>query len=201
MLQPQTFWAVLQLLFRNVENNDTQINEACLRFIPTFEVCCLQGQKKAHVRWVIAQTPKAFQSVADTCWIEHVFLNWREMDAFKVKPLLADRVGAVWSLNGEVAFLHLKRFTCASETRGPWKDSNLSRPQLVVTEQPTRHIHTYPSFDLVPSGSAGYCVLCPVGQSLLSFLGSGEIRNAEALWGKKSMSKSSFRNTSGHTAW
>ena len=41
------------------------------------------------------------------------------MDAFKVKPLLADRVGAVWSLNGEVAFLHLKRFTCASETRGP----------------------------------------------------------------------------------
>lgn len=58
-----------------------------------------------------------------------------------------------------------------------------SRPrrQLVVTEQPTRHIHTYPSFDLVPSGSAGYCVLCPVGQSLLSFLGSGEIRNAEAL--------------------
>ena len=98
--------------------------------------------KNAHVRWVIAQTPKAFQSVADTCWIEHVFLNWREMDAFKVKPLLADRVGAVWSLNGEVAFLHLKRFTCASETRGPWKDSNLSRPQLVVTE-PTYKTYPY----------------------------------------------------------
>ena len=97
--------------------------------------------KNAHVRWVIAQTPKAFQSVADTCWIEHVFLNWREM-LLKSSRFLLKRVGAVWSLNGEVAFLHLKRFTCASETRGPWKDSNLSRPQLVVTE-PTYKTYPY----------------------------------------------------------
>ena len=109
---------MLQLLFRNVENNDDkQINEGCLRFIPTFEVCCLQGEKMRMCAGSLLKLQRPSNRL-----LTHVESNMffeLERDAFKVKPLLAERVGAVWSLNGEVAFLHLKRFTCASETRGP----------------------------------------------------------------------------------